>query len=407
LACAARAFKDKDSIIMKWLQDRSIAIIGCAQTKLTRRSGKTALELAGDVVGSLLRDTGLERGQIDGLATTLANSEAFNPFWTSMLAETLGLQLSWSQATDIGGCSVSGNVARAAAAIHSGLADVVLCLAADAPSTRFVTHQSGYRAEFCDPFGYGLPVSFGLLTSAYADRFGVPEKAMAKLAVAQRNGALLNNNACEVLRTPLTEEEYLNSRMISAPLRLLDCVMRCDGANAFLVTSTKRARELGFDNFVHPIAYREMVNFDPQRNLDDITISGFASVGPAALRDAGMMAQDVQSFHPYDDFYIALILQLEQIGFCRPGEAEQFILDTDIGPNGTLPINTGGGQISAGQPGLAGGGVNLAEAVEQLFGRTGPRQLRRAENAMVTGIGVIQYARNWGCSSVLLLERGA
>ncbi|MBX3636199.1 MAG: thiolase family protein [Rubrivivax sp.] len=356
---------------------------------------------------TLLRDTGVERTRIDGLASTLANSEASNPFWTSMIAETLGLELSWAQATDIGGCSVTGNIARAAAAIHAGLAETVLCIAADAPSTRFVTHQSGFRAEYCDPFGYGLPVAFGLLSSAYAARWGLPERGMARLAVTQRNGALLNDMACEDLRKPLTEDTYLSSRMISTPLRLLDCVMRCDGANAFLVMPTARARDLGFSRFVHPIAYREKVNVDPKRLDDDITQTGFAHVGPQALRDAGLQPAEVQSFHPYDDFYIALILQLEQIGFCAPGQAERFILNTDIGIGGTLPINTAGGQISAGQPGLAGGGVNLAEAVLQLLGRAGPRQLARAQNALVTGIGVIQYARNWGCSSALVLEAGA
>jgi acetyl-CoA acetyltransferase len=269
-----------------------------------------------------------------------------------------------------------------------------------------VTHQSGYREEFCDPFGYGLPVAFGLLTSAYAARFGLPERAMAKMAVAQRNGALLNDKACDVLRKPLTQEDYLTSRLISTPLRLLDCVMRCDGANALLVMSTERARTLGFKRYVHPIAYRERINFDPRRENDDITVTGFSEVGPLALRDAGLRPQDIQSFHPYDDFFIALILQLEQIGFCPTGQAEAFVLERDLGINGDLPLNTGGGQISAGQPGLAGGGVNLCEAVLQLLGQAGPRQLKRASNALVTGIGVIQYARNWGCSSVLALETG-
>jgi acetyl-CoA acetyltransferase len=392
---------------MEWLRDRSIAIVGCAQTKLVRKSGKTALELGAEALTELIEQTGIERDRIDGLASTLANSDAGNAFWTSVVCETLGLSVSWAQATDIGGCSVTGNIARASAAIHSGLSEVVLCLAADAPSTRFATFQSGYRAEFCDPFGYGLPVSFGLLTSAYAAKYGLPERGMAKLAVTQRAGALLNDYACETLRTPLTADEYLSSRMISEPLRLLDCVMRCDGANAFLVMSTKAARALGMKRFVHPIAYRERVNFDARNKVNDITVTGFTDVGPACLRGAGLTARDVQSFHPYDDFYIALILQLEQIGFCEPGQAEAFILDTGIGINGTLPMNTGGGQISAGQPGLAGGGVNLIEAVTQLLGRAGARQLQRAENALVTGIGVIQYARNWGCSSALMLEAGA
>lgn len=393
---------------MDWLRDRGIAIVGCAQLPSVRRSGKTALELGAEVTARLLERTGIERRDIDGLATTLANSEAGNAFWTSVICETLGLSVSWAQATDIGGCSVTGNVARASAAIHSGMAEVVLCLAADTPSTKFTTVQSGYRQEFYEPFGYGLPIAFGLLTSAYAAKYGhVPELGMAKLAVAQRAGALLNDNACDVLRKPLTEQEYLDSRYIADPLRLLDCVMRCDGGNAFLVMSTERARSLGFKRFVHPIGYRERVNFDARQEVEDITVTGFSEVGPAALRAAGLKPREVQSFHPYDDFYIALILQLEQIGFCGPGEAQAFLQRTDVGLHGELPINTGGGQISAGQPGLAGGGVNLAEAVEQLLGNAGPRQLKRAENALVTGIGVIQYARNWGCSSALVLEAGA
>ena len=389
---------------MHWLRDRSIAIVGAAQTKLVRQSGKTAFELGAEALTDLIDGTGVERDRIDGLASTLANSEATNPFWTSMLCETLGLSVKWAQATDIGGCSVVGNIARAAAAIHSGMCNTVVCLAADAPSTRFATYQSGYRAEYCDPFGYGLPVSFGLLTSAYAARHGLPEKGMARLAAAQRAGALLNDYACEVLRKPLSEADYLSSRMIAEPLRLLDCVMRCDGANAFLVMSTEQARAQGFSRLVHPVGYAERVNFDARGAIDDITVTGFSEVGPAALAQAGMKPADVQSFHPYDDFFIALILQLEQIGFCEIGEAENFVLNTDVGLQGTFPINTGGGQISAGQPGLAGGGVNLAEAVAQLSGRAGPRQLKHADNALVTGIGVIQYARNWGCSSALVLE---
>lgn len=392
---------------MDWLRDRGIAIVGCSQLTSLRRSGKTALELGAEVTAQLLQRTGLERSQIDGLATTLANSEAGNAFWTSVICETLGLSVRWAQANEIGGCSPAANVARAAAAIHTGQADVVLCLAADAPSTKFTTVQSGYRQEFYDPFGYGLPVAFGLLSQAYAARHGLPERGMAKLAVAQREGALLNPHAVDVLRKPLTEQEYLDSRMIADPLRLLDCVMRCDGGNAFLVMSTERARALGFKRFVHPVAYRERINFDARGEVDDITVTGFSEVGPAALKAAGLKPAQVQSFHPYDDFFIACILQLEQIGFCGTGQAEAFILDTGVGRDGGLPVNTGGGQISAGQPGLSGGGVNLAEAVEQLLGNAGPRQLARAENALVTGIGVIQYGRNWGCSSAMVLEAGA
>jgi acetyl-CoA acetyltransferase len=128
-------------------------------------------------------------------------------------------------------------------------------------------------------------------------------------------------------------------------------------------------------------------------------------VGPKALASAGWKPGDVKMLHWYDDFLIALILQFEQIGFCGAGEGGAFVMSHDLGHSGELPLNTGGGQISAGQPGLTGGGVNLVECLRQMFGEAGARQVRDASNAMLSGIGVIQYARNWGTSSVMLLER--
>ena len=390
---------------MKILRDRSIAIVACAEVKNVRRSGRAAISLAGDVLTEALANAGLAKSDVDGLAVTHALSEAGNVFWTNIVAEALGLAPRWSQLTDIGGASAMGNVARAAAAIHAGLCETVVCLAADAASTEENSRQTGFRTEFGDPLGYsGPPMVFGLLSSAYAHKHGrLPEEALAKLAVAQREGALANLNACESLRTPLTEEGYLKSRMIADPIRMLDCVMRCDGANAVIVTTTERAKKLGRP-YVHPIAYRELTNFDPMQTINDISLTGFSDVGPAALADAGMSPRDVQLFQPYDDFLIAVLLQLEQIGFAAPGCGGEFLMGHDISFRGDFPINTGGGQISAGQPGLAGGGLNLVEAVRQLTGGGGERQVARARNAMVTGIGSMQYARNWGTSAVLILE---
>jgi len=137
----------------------------------------------------------------------------------------------------------------------------------------------------------------------------------------------------------------------------------------------------------------------------DITETGFSVVGPEALNKAGLTTSDIRMFHPYDDFLIAEILQLEQIGFCQRGEGSQFLLNNDLSFKGNFPINTGGGQISAGQPGLAGGGLNLVEAIRQMFDEGGARQVKQVDNAMVTGIGVIPYGKNWGSSSVLILEK--
>ena len=193
--------------------------------------------------------------------------------------------------------------------------------------------------------------------------------------------------------------------MVSTPLRLLDSVMPCDGANAIMITTTERARKMGA-KMVHPIAYSEITNFNVREQLPDITLSGFSVSGPEVLEKAAMAADDIRMFHPYDDFLIAVLLQLEQIGFCGRGEGSAFLLDTDISATGTLPINTGGGQISAGQPGLAGGQLNLIEAIRQMLGAAGERQVPDADNAMVTGIGVIPYVRNWGSSAAMILERG-
>lgn len=393
---------------MGFLDRRDLAIVGYAETKLVRRSGRSALSLAGEAVNALLARTGIERHRIDGFATTLAMSEGGNPFYSSLMAEGLGLSVTWCQATDIGGASSGGNLIRAGMAIEAGLCEIVLCLAADAVSTQDRSVQSGHRTEFCDPAGYAGPLSaFALLSSVYDHRHGLPHDALARLAVTQRNGALLNQNACEELRKPLTERDYLDSKIVSDPLRILDCVMRCDGASAVLVMSTRKARELGFQSFVHPIAYAERINFDPRETLgDDILTSGFTDVGPRAFKSAGMAPKEVHMLHWYDDFLIALILQLEQTGFCGPGEGGAFVLAHDMGHTGDLPLNTGGGQISAGQPGLAGGGVNLIECLRQLFCEAGERQVKRHGNAMLSGIGVIPYARNWGTSSVMLLERG-
>ena len=172
-------------------------------------------------------------------------SEAGNPFWSNIVADYLGLELDWCQGIDVGGASFVAGVARAALAIRGGACNTVLVLAADAQSTASHMRYGAYRTEWQDPVGLmGPPGAFGLLTSRYMQQFQLDFDALAKLAVVQRNHALLNDLACERLRVPLTREDYLNSRMISDPIRLLDCVMVCDGASAVIVTSGERARSL-------------------------------------------------------------------------------------------------------------------------------------------------------------------
>ena len=248
----------------------------------------------------------------------------------------------------------------------------------------------------------GPPGAFGLLQRAYDAKYGVDLQALGKLAVTQRNHAILNENACEELRVPITIDDYINSRMIADPIRLLDCVMLADGA-AGADRDQPEAREGKGHQEVRRSARlcrahqlprrRQSRRCDAERPRDRRRRRRSAT--------AGWNIKDVRSFHPYDDFLIALVIQFEAFGFCKPGEGMAFVRDTDLSYNGTLPMNTGGGQISAGQAACS--SHNLIEAVRQLMGEAGKRQVKDTTNALVTGIGWINYGRNWGSSAALAL----
>lgn len=384
---------------------RDIVIAGYSETPIGFKTGRSAYDLAGEALAKLLAATRIEKDLIDGMSVTAPLSECPNPFFAVYMAEALGLTPTWLNYGGIGGCSATGGVARAASAIRDGMCEVALVISADAPSTSWRANYGAYRSEFQDPPGVqGPPATFGLLMSRYHHQFGIKSQALGKIAITQRQHALHNDNAYAKFKTPITMEDYEKSRVIADPLRLLDCVMFCDGANAFLVTSEARARSLGLGKMVYPTAYAEITNFNGNRSCPDITETGFAAVAPKVYQQSGLGPKDIRMFQPYDDFTIAVMMKFEDFGFCKRGQGSDFTLDTDLSIKGTLPLNTGGGQISAGQPGLASGGLNLAEAVRQMFGEGGGRQIDNPKNALVTGIGVIPYARNWGTSAAMILE---
>ena len=382
-----------------------IVIAGYAETPIDVKTGRSVYDLAGEAFGQLLETAGIDNRAIDGLSVSVAQSEAPNPFYAAYMADALGIAPSWLYLSGLGGASVLSGVANAASAIRAGRCTAAVVIGADAPTTAHRGHFGGYQDEFQTPTGIGGPPGmFGLISSRYDAQYGLDRDALAKIAVTQRGHALLNENACPKLRKPLSRDDYYASRIIADPLRVLDCVMFCDGANAVLVTSTERAGALGLTRRARISGYGERSNFQGAEPLADATETGFATAGPQALGEAALTPRDIASFHPYDDFTIAVMLQLEQIGFCERGGGARFINDTDLSFQGTLPTNTGGGQISAGQIGLGSGGTNLVEAVRQLFGEGGPRQIADRRNALVTGIGVIPYARNWTTSAALVLE---
>jgi len=380
------------------------AIVGYAETKIVPKSEIDVWELGAEVLEALLDRTGFEKGEIDGLILSSSMTGAGNNFWSQTMADQLALELGFCQTVDIGGCSPVAALARATAAIDAGFCETVLCLYADTAVAENNGRPRSYGGEWTNPFGYlGAPAAFGLLSRWYDEKFGLDHPALAKLAVAQREHAVLNDLACEKLRKRITAEDYLSSRMINDPVRLLDSVMPCDGASGLLVTSRKRAEQRGLDKIVVPIGYGERTNIGADKAIVDPTITGHRVAGEKAFAQAGLKPADIASFHPYDDFIIAIMMQLEMLGFCKHGQGAGFVHETDFLFTGDLPLNTGGGQISAGQAGLAGGGTNLVEGVRQLFGEGGARQVKDTRNALVTGIGGIPYGRNWNSSVVMIL----
>src|SRR5690606_25749822 len=212
-----------------------------------------------------------------------------------------------------------------------GHCEIAVVMSSDAPSTRWNANYGAYRTEFQDPQGVqGPPAVFGLLMSRYAHQYKLRPEALAKIAITQRNHALLNDNALDKFRKPLTEEDYFASRVVADPLRVLDSVMFCDGANAFLVMSRQKADALGIKKYVYPTAYAELTNVNGDDPLADITETGFSRIAPKVFEKAGLKPNDISMFHPYDDFTIAVLMQLEDFGFCARGEGSDFILSTDL-----------------------------------------------------------------------------
>jgi acetyl-CoA acetyltransferase len=387
---------------------RDTAIIGYAETRIVEKTDRDIWELGAEILETLLDKTGCEKSEIDGLVLSSSMTGAGNPFWSQATADQFGLELDLCQTVDIGGCSPAGALARACWAIDAGQCSTVLCLYADTQASDNNRRARGADGEWTAPLGYlGPPAAFGLLSKRYEHQFGLDYAMLGKLAVAQRGHALLNDLACEKLRKPITVDDYLNSRMIADPIRLLDSVMVCDGASGLLVTSRANAKKRGIDKYVVPLGYGERTNFRAAENIVDVTQTGHAAAGQRAFAQAGLAPKDSASFHPYDDFIIAIMLQLEMLGFCKSGSGCDFIREHDFTHRGDLPLNTSGGQISAGQAGLAGGGTNLIEAVRQLFGEGGKRQVKNTKNALVTGIGGIPYGRNWMSSVAMILAPGA
>jgi acetyl-CoA acetyltransferase len=350
-------------------------------------------------LAEMLRRANLDKADIDGLcfsSFTLAPDTAVG------VTQHLGLSLRWLDHIPMGGAAGIVALRRAVRAVEAGDAQVVACVGADTHSPAAFESTLGNFSRFTRdavwPYGAGGPnASFALLTSCYMREYGATREDFGKLCVAQRQNALSFPSA--LFREPLTLEQYLHARPISDPLHLFDCVMPCAGAEAFLVMSEQRARDLGLRS-AGVLSTCERHNAFPD---DPVQMrGGWVLDRDELFAKAGVRHEEIDLLQTYDDYPVISALQIEDLGFCGKGEAPQFIREHTFTNDGDFPHNTSGGQLSCGQAGAAGGFLGMTDAVRQLTGATLGKPVAEAKLALVSGFGMINYDRGLCCGATIL-----
>lgn len=360
------------------------------------------MELAAQAVMGVCRAVGMSPGQLDGLAVS---SFQLGPDNVVSLAEYLGITLNWAWQGAHGGASGVVSVQQAAEAVTLGRARAVVCVASDAFTvsshvSMLEDFNSGMR-NYLSPYAFGGANGlFAMVERAHRGEYGTSREQLGKIATTQRANAIRNSNA--LLRDPLTLEAYLGARVIADPIRLYDCVLPCSGADAVLLVSTQLAATLGTRQ-ISILAAGQKHNYLPLEALSLTT--GAADYAAKLFETAGIGREQLDFVQLYDDYPIMVLIQLEDLGFAEKGKGGQFVDRTDFGFDGTLPLNTGGGQLSAGQAGAAGGMIGMTEAVTQMLGQAAGRQLKQANIGLVSGFGMVGYGKGLSSAAVILSRR--
>lgn len=359
------------------------AIVGIGELP-TRRSypGRSTLGLCAEAARLAIEDAGLRKDDIDGLIVDGTNVTP------AAMAEYIGLRPVFATGVAMQGASGATAVAVAAAVICAGMCSTVLIVMGAARGDGGGPPRptgGSINAEFEQPFGpaAGAGTGYALIYRRHMHEYGTTPEQMAKLAVDQRTNALANPNAA-FFGQPITIADVLNSRYINEPLHMLECVMPAAGAAACVITTAERAKALPNRPVYILGCGIEQANAAIWQT-PRITTSPARVSAARAFAMAGYSPRDIQFAEFYDCYTILVAITLEDAGFVKKGEIGPFYESTDTTYKGSFPINTDGGQLSAGQPGLAGGFRHVIEAARQIMGRAGPRQVPRNDLCMVNG----------------------
>jgi acetyl-CoA acetyltransferase len=376
------------------------AIAGAFEHPTRWAPDKSELQIMAESARGALADCGLALADVDGLATA---GISMGVMGTVQLAEYLNLKPRWVDGTNIGGSSFVAHVSHAAAAIHAGLCEVALILYGSTAASNAMAIGTGLggggrdpAAAFVSPYGLTTVGSYALVARRHMEQYGTTSEQLAEIAVTMRRHAGLNPEA--KMRRPITVADVLASRMISEPLHLLDCCIISDGGGALVVTSAERARDLRRPP-VLVLGCGEAVAHQETGAPDLLTIAARQS-GAQALAMAGVRHADLDLCTIYDSFTITVLVTLENLGFCKAGEGGSFVGGGRIGLGGELPLNPDGGGLSSNHPGMR--GIFLViEAVKQLRGECGERQVADARVALAHGTGGTLGVAHSGATLIL------
>jgi acetyl-CoA acetyltransferase len=365
----------------------SAAISGVATFGCGEAPGFTDMELLARAARGAVADAGLTLRDIDGLCTASASST----MWPMPVAEYLGIQPRFIEGTMLGGSSFIAHLMPAMLALQAGQCNAVLVCYGSAQRTATVGRREVVASRrFLDPQPYEMPYEPMLPPSAYAlaasrhmHEFGTTRRQLAEVAVAARAWAGMNPEA--FMRDPLSIDDVLASRMVSDPLSVRDCCLVTDGGGAFVLVRSERARDLA-KRPVYVLGNGTAVWNRQISSMPDLTVTAARDSGRSAFQMAGLTPQDIDVVQLYDAFTINTLLFLEDLGFCKKGEGGAFVENGAIGPGGRLPVNTNGGGLSCVHPGMY-GIFALIEAVRQLRGECGERQVLGANTAIAHGNG--------------------
>lgn len=369
----------------------SLAIVGAADTEVGIVPGKSPTELCVQAALLALEDAGLHKSEIDGLITCNSMAEPIM-YHAEAIAEYLQIFPPMCMTLPTGGGTTFSALAHAAAAIQAGMASTILISMADSlrsAMTReqaMITQSSTGHPQFEQPYGPTVPAYYALIAMAHMAQFGTREEHFAEVAVSGRQHAA--RNATAQMRELITVDDVLNSRLIADPLRLLDCSLVSDGGSAIIVTRTDRAKDRPQPP-VYLLGSGEGHSHEHISQAADLTTSAAAASGRAAFAQASRTHKDIDFAQIYDCFTPTVLIQLEDLGFCPKGEGGAFVASGVTRPDGALPVNTHGGMLSHCHPGNPGAMFALTEAVWQLRGSAGERQVADARTALVHAQGGI------------------